>query len=235
MKKLKLSNDCGKRIREARKLCGMTQKQVANSLNITSRSIIDYESGRINPGYEVLNKMSYLFKTSLSDLGLDLTYAQYKGIDIFRTPTAVLNQIPLYTMEDLFEIEIKHNRVLFPKLKPCNINIKCPDICLFAVQLENSEMELVVKDSFFNSKVISFPKGSIVTFNRYFKHKESDQCYLVKLKNNKIVFRKLYFLDGKTLFVALNGIYGENTYYDNEYSIIGVAIQMEYNINEEIL
>lgn len=230
MTRIKLNDDCGSRIRDARQSCNMTQKEVAESLNIATRSIIDYEKGYSKPNYEVLNGMSYLFKTSLVNLGLDLTYAQYIGIDIFRPPTTVMKQIPLYTTEDLIEIEIKHNRVFFPKLKPCNIEIDCPDISLFATRLEDDEMELVSKDGSFIPPIISFPKGSIVTFQRNFGSKESGKYYLVKLENQEIVFRKLYFTDdNQTLFVALNKICGHKTYYISQYEIIAKAVAVEIN------
>lgn len=47
----------GNRIRNARKECGLTQKELANQTGLAVKTIQDIEKGRKNPTYETLTRL----------------------------------------------------------------------------------------------------------------------------------------------------------------------------------
>ena len=55
-------------LKETRKLCGLTQKQVAIVLNVVESCYANWEQGRTEPNIEMLRKLAELFKVSLDDL-----------------------------------------------------------------------------------------------------------------------------------------------------------------------
>ena len=57
-----------KNLKETRKLCNLTQKQVANALNVVESCYANWEQGRTEPNVEMLRKLSALFKVSLDEL-----------------------------------------------------------------------------------------------------------------------------------------------------------------------
>ena len=55
-------------LREARKACCLTQKQVASALDVVESCYANWEQGRTEPNIEMLRKLSDIFKISLDDL-----------------------------------------------------------------------------------------------------------------------------------------------------------------------
>ena len=55
-------------LREARKSCCLTQKQVANALNIVESCYANWEQGRTEPNIEMLRRLGELFNTNIDDL-----------------------------------------------------------------------------------------------------------------------------------------------------------------------
>lgn len=47
----------GNRIRNARRLCGLTQQELANQTGLSVKTIHDIENGRNNPTYETLMRL----------------------------------------------------------------------------------------------------------------------------------------------------------------------------------
>lgn len=47
----------GRRLRKSRKLCCLTQEQLAEKSNVSSRHISKIENGEMNPSYEVLQSL----------------------------------------------------------------------------------------------------------------------------------------------------------------------------------
>nr|WP_300805234.1 helix-turn-helix transcriptional regulator [uncultured Acetatifactor sp.] len=47
----------GKRIRDARKECGLTQKELADQTGLAAKTIQDIENGRKNPTYDTLARL----------------------------------------------------------------------------------------------------------------------------------------------------------------------------------
>ena len=62
-----------KNLREARKACGFTQKQIAVKLNIVESCYANWEQGRTEPNIESLRKLCTILNISLDEL-IDGTY-----------------------------------------------------------------------------------------------------------------------------------------------------------------
>ena len=57
-----------KNLKEIRKDCGLTQKQVADKLNVVESCYANWEQGRTEPNVAMLRKLSEIFGVSLDDL-----------------------------------------------------------------------------------------------------------------------------------------------------------------------
>ena len=55
-------------LKNARKFCEMTQKQVAEKLGVVESCYANWEQGRTEPSIEMLRKLSDILKISLDDL-----------------------------------------------------------------------------------------------------------------------------------------------------------------------
>ena len=55
-------------LREARKSCCFTQKQVATALNVVESCYANWEQGRTEPNIEMLRKLVEILKIDLDDL-----------------------------------------------------------------------------------------------------------------------------------------------------------------------
>ncbi|MDO4333577.1 MAG: helix-turn-helix transcriptional regulator [Eubacteriales bacterium] len=63
-----ISKELGRRIREYRRINGLTQEQLANQLGICSRSVIALERGTGNPRLDILQKITRNLGISLDSL-----------------------------------------------------------------------------------------------------------------------------------------------------------------------
>ena len=57
-----------KNLKDARKLCNLTQKQVANKLGVVESCYANWEQGRTEPNIEMLRKLGEIFKINIDDL-----------------------------------------------------------------------------------------------------------------------------------------------------------------------
>ena len=57
-----------KNLRDLRKACGLTQKQVARQLNVVESCYANWEQGRTEPNIEFLRKLSNIFNVSIDEL-----------------------------------------------------------------------------------------------------------------------------------------------------------------------
>lgn len=55
-------------LKDARKACSLTQKQVAISLNVVESCYANWEQGRTEPNVEMLRKLSKILNISIDDL-----------------------------------------------------------------------------------------------------------------------------------------------------------------------
>ena len=56
------------RIREYRQLRGMTQQELAELVDVSSRTIISLEKGQYNPSLKLAYRISLVFETTVEDL-----------------------------------------------------------------------------------------------------------------------------------------------------------------------
>ena len=57
-----------KNLKEIRKESGLTQKQVAEFLNVVESCYANWEQGRTEPNVEMIRKLSVIFKVSVDEL-----------------------------------------------------------------------------------------------------------------------------------------------------------------------
>ena len=57
-----------KNLKEARKACAFTQKQVATMLNVVESCYANWEQGRTEPNIEMLRSLANIFSISLDEL-----------------------------------------------------------------------------------------------------------------------------------------------------------------------
>ena len=57
-----------KNLKDARKLCNLTQKQVANKLGVVESCYANWEQGRTEPNIEMLRALCVILKTNIDDL-----------------------------------------------------------------------------------------------------------------------------------------------------------------------
>ena len=55
-------------LKETRKACSLTQKQVATALNVVESCYANWEQGRTEPNIEMLRKLSEILKINIDDL-----------------------------------------------------------------------------------------------------------------------------------------------------------------------
>ena len=55
-------------LKEARKSCSLTQKQVANELNVVESCYANWEQGRTEPNVEMLRQLGKVLQINLEDL-----------------------------------------------------------------------------------------------------------------------------------------------------------------------
>ena len=55
-------------LRDARKSCCLTQKQVADKLSVVESCYANWEQGRTEPSIEMLRKLGEIFNINLDDL-----------------------------------------------------------------------------------------------------------------------------------------------------------------------
>ncbi len=57
-----------KNLKEARKACGLTQKQIAIALSVVESCYANWEQGRTEPNIDCLRKLSKILNISIDEL-----------------------------------------------------------------------------------------------------------------------------------------------------------------------
>ena len=57
-----------KNLKETRKLCNLTQKEVANILSVVESCYANWEQGRTEPNIDMLRRLAVIFNVSIDDL-----------------------------------------------------------------------------------------------------------------------------------------------------------------------
>lgn len=93
----------GKRITQLRKQYSLTQKELADRLNLTPKAISFYELGQREPSIDLLKKLSTIFDVSLdylignnssdkSTVSNDLSHVYKEGLDALQRADNLLNE-----------------------------------------------------------------------------------------------------------------------------------------------
>lgn len=86
----------GKKIKQLRKLSGMTQEQLAEKLNVSRQALSKWENGTSMPDIESVMRISTLFQISLDEL-------------LYKEEAKMKEQKTQITLEDLVRLNL-HNR-----------------------------------------------------------------------------------------------------------------------------
>ena len=57
-----------KNLKDARKLCNLTQRQIADILGVVESCYANWEQGRTEPNIEMLRKLGAIFNIQIDDL-----------------------------------------------------------------------------------------------------------------------------------------------------------------------
>ena len=60
--------DVGRFIAQLRKENGLTQKELAEKLNVTDKAFSKWETGKCYPDIETIEKISHLFEISINEM-----------------------------------------------------------------------------------------------------------------------------------------------------------------------
>ena len=63
-----LAKQIGNNLKEARRTCNLTQKQVATALNVVESCYANWEQGRTEPNISFLRQLSLILGISIDDL-----------------------------------------------------------------------------------------------------------------------------------------------------------------------
>ena len=107
----------GSRIRNARKYCGLTQKELANQTGLAVKTVHDIEKGRKSPTYETLARLIDRLGISPNTLFLAEAPTQSEEIQYFlenfqmcdQKSQIVLLKTLRFLAEQLYTLEDKHN------------------------------------------------------------------------------------------------------------------------------
>ena len=114
-----IDKSVGQRLREYRRLCGLTQDQVASVLNINRTTYTKYETGVSEPSYELLKKIVALFGTDFNTI--------LGGRDLFQSAVAEPKS-PLNCLTAQERDIISFYRT-FSKEEKAKVNDKINEIC----------------------------------------------------------------------------------------------------------
>lgn len=122
----------GKRIKEFRKIRGLTQKQLAEKLGVTTITIQNYENNRREPNIETIGKIANVLNTTVSELfGFEVCDIEGNPVNSIKTPlNRVNNNFEEYHnqykeyVEEMLEVAINNDiyfiRLIYNRLFPNN-------------------------------------------------------------------------------------------------------------------
>lgn len=100
----------GKRIKEFRKIRGLTQKQLAEKLGVTTITIQNYENNRREPNIETIGKIANILNTTASELfGFEVYDIEGNSVNSIETP---LNRVNNNFEEDYNQYKEDHKETI---------------------------------------------------------------------------------------------------------------------------
>ncbi|MFP1891093.1 LexA family protein [Lonsdalea quercina] len=206
-----------RRVSVARNSLGLTQTDLAKRVGIVSRQIAAYEGGEARPRDKALQNLAAALGTTTEWLAT----GKGSGPDVSGVKrTVTLREIPVLshvqacfgTLDEL--LKTSSVRDFIPA--PLGANENC-----FAIQVEG--------DSMSSSHGISFPPGSIVTFDSSLSAYSGDFVLCSLPGSNEVTFKQLIVDQGKEYLKSLNPEFPMISSSPIEF--IGVAIHSQFRIN----
>ncbi|MEC6147543.1 LexA family protein [Klebsiella pneumoniae] len=209
------------RVAIARSAIGMTQDELAQKVGVVRRQIAAYEGGEARPREKALQNLAAALGTTTEWL------AQGKGSgpDVSSVKrTVTVREIPVLThVQARFES-------LDDLLKTASIKDFIPapqganEYC-FAVEIQG--------DSMSSGEGISFPPGTIVTFDSSLEAVSGDFVMCVLNDDSDATFKQLILDQHQIYLKPLNRLYP--MFQPDFIEIVGVAIHSQFRINRDKL
>ncbi|KAB2951636.1 helix-turn-helix transcriptional regulator [Heliorestis acidaminivorans] len=165
------------KIKELRQSFAMTQSDLANRLGVTTSAVGMYETGARNPSYDILIKLSQIFKVPLEQI-VDLAT---------ETPHEEIDEKPLVKLTELsyqkFHLEYIHPQKIRAKIKK---DLQLPTVQL-AQQVQRAFQYLLSDSSFHHPDMKELAKKALL----------KDESYRgITISPEEFPFAKESFIDG---------------------------------------
>lgn len=211
-----------KRVAIARNSLGLTQSELAKKVGIVPRQIAAYEGGEAKPREKALQNLAAALGTTIEWL----TSGRGNGpniSDVKRTIT--LREIPVL---DHIQVNIEYGRSFRDEANIIDFVPSPPNAGehAFAVKIEGSSMS--------SPAGISFPEGSIVTFDPDIEPRSGDFVLCAIYDAKLLTFKKLIHDQGALFLSSLNPTFPP--FPIEHCEIVGVAIhtQMFIKRNQQV-
>lgn len=184
------------RLKELRKLRGLNQRIVGNTLGLSDKTISAYENGRNTPNFETLIKISKLFEVSVDYLigASNLTHSKNIIEEHF------LRTIPIYNSELLTQGKVIGYMKL-PIWSECTFGFVMPDESCEPV-ISNGDVALIKKGPALEGNLVLWKSEELTIRRIYFQED------LVVLMPESLKFKPLVVEDDEIVSSLMGVIVG---------------------------
>lgn len=209
----------GDRLKKARDICGCSQKQASNDLDIAQNTLSRYETGERNPDPATLARLADYYKVSADYLlvRIDNPAASLNDVPESTTQNAVLplgdaKKIPIYNLEpkDRDEIFAQENVIGWEPIS--------------ADMLETKAI-LINDDSMSGSRITTGDRVIIRDQNTF----EDGQTVLVQLPDKSMLVRKATHTRDGIILSPDNSAYKPQHFKSKDLKIIGIVTQVHFD------
>lgn len=203
------------RVAMARNAIGLTQTELAKKVGVVPRQIAAYEGGEAKPRDKALKNLAAALGTTTEWLA----QGSGKGPDVKNIKkTLTIRQIPIITHVNAGEIDLNKALDFSSAIDfipaPAGAGEKS-----FAIQIQGDSME--------SAEGISFPSGSIVTFDPEIEARDGD-FVLCAVDDFDTTFKQLAIDQGKARLKPLNKSYSVIMSHGHPITILAVAIHVQH-------
>lgn len=204
-----------KRVALARSAIGITQAELAKAVGVVQRQIAAYEGGEAKPRINALNNLAAALGTSAEWLangsGDSPSYQRIR-------PTVTVPEIPLLSwVEASFFEEYEASSYTSFHRAPDGASDSA-----FALK--------IVGDSMLSSNGISFPPGSIVTFEPDIETQSGDFALVRVADSFESSLKQIFFSGDRVNLHSLNPLYPDWHAQKDDLKIIATAIYAEQKL-----
>ncbi len=190
-----------------RKNAKMSQKELAEQLNVSQSTIAMWESGKNTPAYNSLIELTAIFNVSLDSLVGNSSDMIIKSIPVFNDGC---------TLSQLKELQ----------------NVLCYENILIPALDYNNYFGLIIQSESMAPRIM---RGDLVIAKECQDFRSGD-IYITCINRTNITVKKVIKNDYGIILISLNNIF-EPTFYSTEdinklqFSIIGKVIELRAKIN----